>query len=245
MKSKMSLRDSLFLTLLLIIGIPVCSYSLLLEDGDSTINLETDFCDLPGFEDWVMSTPFVQQIRGEPYLHLPTGLVFPEWIAGMVKDSITDFESDDPRLGIGIGYCGCAAYITVTIYLYNLGQSSIPNGADSDLIIQHFQQVINDVYTSKHYSSVVKLSERKISFDQSPESLEALSAAFSYTVDGTENLSFAYLTGYKNHFFKIRLTYPKSEETKAKPTQTRFINEIGKLLIRQLRNKKEDNEKGK
>ena len=147
MKSKISLGGSLFLTLLLIISIPVWPYSLLLEDGDSPINLETDFWDLPGFEDWVVGTSFVQQVKGESYLHLPTGLVFPEWIAGMVKDRITDFESDDPGRGISIGYCGCAAYITVTIYLYNLGQSSIPNGVDSDLIIQHFQQVINSIYS--------------------------------------------------------------------------------------------------
>ncbi len=39
-----------------------------------------------------------------------------------------------------------------------------------------------------------------------------------------------YLTGYKNHFFKIRFTYYKSAETYAKETLIRFFDEIGNIL---------------
>lgn len=167
---------------------------------------------------------FVQQAQGEPYLHRATGIVFPDKIAGFENTKVTDYEAMQPGLGIGISYR--QPKIRADIYLYKGGLSRIPEGINSSLITQHFQQCVNDIHNGG-YSSVKKLSAGEISLGNQP----ALSASFSYSENDIEEVSYLYLTGYDNHFLKIRFTYFKSAETSGKASLAEFLEKIGKLLV--------------
>ncbi len=171
---------------------------------------------------------FVQQAQGEPYLHRATGIVFPDKIAGLENVEVTDYEAKHPGLGIGISYR--KPEIKADIYLYKGGLSHIPEGINSSLITQHFEQVVGDIYTYEKkgmYHSVKKLSEGEISLGNQP----ALSSSFSYFQADIERVSYIYLTGYDKHFLKIRFTYFKSAETSGKPSLAKFLEKIGKLLV--------------
>ena len=182
---------------------------------------------------FMLSLACGQQAEAEPYRHPATALVFPEKIAGMVKGKVTNFEHERPGLGISIGYN--TPSITTTIYIYTLGLTNIPNGAGSKAILQHFKQVIADVYAAERfglYKSVMKLSKETVSLGCDAGSSKALSALLAYTQSGTERFSRIYLTGYKDHFIKIRFTYDKAAEANARKTLALFLDEAGKLLLK-------------
>lgn len=169
----------------------------------------------------------VQQAQGGSYLHCPTGILFPEKITGLENVKVTDYEAKNPGLGVGVSYR--SPTIKADVYLYTEALPSIPDGVESPLITQHFQQICGDIYTLEKigaYHSVERLSEGKVSLGTHV----ALSASFSYFQDGVEQLSYIYLTGYKNHFLKIRFTYHKSTESNGKTSLNTFLGRIGELL---------------
>ena len=169
----------------------------------------------------------VQQAQGESYLHRPTGILFPEKIMGLENVRVTDYEASYPGFGVGVSYR--SPTIKADVYLYTGGLPSIPDGVESTLVTQHFQQICGDIYTlekSGSYHSVERLSEGKVSLGTHV----ALSASFSYFQDGVEQVSYIYLTGYKNHFLKIRFTYHKSAESNGKTSLNTFLGRIGELL---------------
>jgi hypothetical protein len=58
-----------------------------------------------------------------------------------------------------------------------------------------------------------------------------LRASFKVSLQGTERLSYLYLTGYRNHFLKIRLTYNGVDEEAANRAVTMVLGELGRLLL--------------
>ena len=142
---------------------------------------------------------------------------------------VYNYESEQPGLGVSIRYGehqNQAGRIKVDVYIYDNRLSSILDGTGTPLISQHFEQVVSDIYAQEKYRSVEKLSEEETYILSYP----ALSATFSYFQDDIERVSYIYLTGYKNHFFKIRFTYYKSAETYGEETLSKFLDEIGKIL---------------
>jgi hypothetical protein len=175
--------------------------------------------------------PLITQPQGE-YLHPRTKTVYPDVISGLKRMWVINFESEQPGLGVGMAYGenqNKAGRIKADVYIYDYSLKNIPDGTGTTLISQHFEQVIGDIYTQEdmgHYREVEKLSEEIIYLGDYP----ALSATFSFFHDNIEKVSCIYLTGYKDHFFKIRFTYYKSAETYGEETLSRFLNGIGKIL---------------
>lgn len=172
---------------------------------------------------------FVQQVHGGTYLHRATGIEFPDKIAGLENVKVTDYEDRYPGLGIGVSYRHSG--IKADIYLYKGRFPQIPQGINSPLITHHFEQVVGDIYNYEKkgaYQSVKKLSEGKISLGHQ----SALSASFSYFEKDIERLSYIYLTGYDNHFLKIRFTYYQSVKTDGKASLSDFLKTIGELMVK-------------
>lgn len=149
----------------------------------------------------------------EPYLHAPTGIVFPDHISTLEKqDRVTDFEKDRPGLGVGVGYNGPG--ITVTIYVYTMGLNEIPSDLDSDIvkaIYLHARREIEMAGELGSYSNVKQLRDDQTAWDSQENGVKSLHATYSLTQDGVDRLSHLHLTKYKNHFLKIRFTYGRFE----------------------------------
>ena len=174
---------------------------------------------------------FAGETNAAQYRHPATGLEFPDTIAGMMKGNVTDFEKKHPGLGVSIGYNGPG--ITVTIYLYNLGLKSISNDVAAPIQQKHFNEAVQEVYWAGkkgYYRSLKELGKGTTFLGSNHVGPKALFASFNYIQNGIERLSKLYLTGYENHFLKIRFTYNKVVRTQAEETQTRFLGEIGKML---------------
>jgi hypothetical protein len=167
----------------------------------------------------------------EPYRHEPTGIVFPERIAQLGKGEVTDFEAQSAGGGVGVGYNG--PKITVTLYAYTFGAKSIPDNHQSNILKNHFKETIDAVLRAGRegaYQSVKKVSEDVVAWDDGGTGRKTLHAQFSYTQGGRDRHSHLYLTGFKNHFIKIRFTYDVEVHGMAEKIQRDFLSEISRML---------------
>jgi|WetSurMetagenome_2_1015567.scaffolds.fasta_scaffold04467_8 hypothetical protein len=159
-----------------------------------------------------------------PYRHSATGLVFPDRLASMKKGEVRDFEKDNPGLGVSIGYN--APGIALTIFIYDYRIKEFPDGPGDPVMKQHFDQVLGDVMKmgeqGKYDYLILENIADEIVLGASKKGPRALSASFSYILNGEKSLSALYLISYKKNFIKIRFTY--NENVKGKAT----------LILRQL-----------
>ncbi len=176
-----------------------------------------------------VTTPTSEQ---NVYHHRPTGIVFPNRLGRLHKATeVTDYELKSPGLGVSIIYGEPG--IKVTIYLYTMGLSSIPNNLQSPILKEHFVEATGAIWQTQelgHYSNVTKLSEGEVAWDGTDTGAKSLHAAFSYTERGGECLSHIYLMGFQNHFLKVRFTYLKSNQKIAEEVQEQFFAELSRLL---------------
>lgn len=169
--------------------------------------------------------PCVHGASAEPYMHHETGLVFPERLAGMDRGKVTDFETEQPGLGVSIGYN--APGITVTIYLYNMGMESVPDSLQSPVFRSHFKQVVDDVVQAGqlgYYGNLKKTSETAVSLSALQTGPNALCASFIYIQNDVERLSKLYLLPFRKHFLKVRFTYDRNIQSKAEDTLKKFLD---------------------
>lgn len=165
------------------------------------------------------------------YRHEPTGLLFPERLAQLEKGEVTDFEPQIPGGGIGVGYSGPG--ITVTLYVYALGRKSIPDGFQSRVLKEHFKETVGDVMEAGRrglYKGGKKESEGVAAWDAGETGRKSLHAQFRFTQGGRERHSHLYLTGFRDHFIKIRFTYDAQVQGAAEKTLKDFLAEMSRLL---------------
>lgn len=168
------------------------------------------------------------------YLHAATGLEFPSTLGAMQIVSIANYEEKDPGLGTGLRYDDRES-VKADVYIYNLGLKEIPAGTESPEMIRHLQQCENEIRAMEklgRYQSVQEISRETVPLGGEASAPRARWVFYSFKQDGVERLSHIYLTSYRNHFFKIRCTYPKADESHAKSVLDGFLSELGKILIR-------------
>lgn len=180
----------------------------------------------------LISLIFIKAGFAEPYLHAPTGIVFPDQIATLKKqDSFKDFEKDRPGLGVSVGYNGPG--ITVTIYAYTMGLNEIPPDLDSNIfkaVYLHARREIEMAGELGSYSNVKQLRDDQTAWDSQENGVRSLHASYSLTQNGVDRLSHLYLTEHKNHFLKIRFTYDLDNQEKNERVQKDFLKTFSEIL---------------
>ncbi len=144
----------------------------------------------------------------KPYRHPATGLVLPPTLADMRQTEPHDYEPESPGLGVSVGRQ--APGTTATIYLYTLGQASIPAGAAAPEVAAHFRQVLEDIAAhgqAQGYERFRKTAEGEIGFGPPGAEFRARTADMQYALAGEERLTKVDLLGWRNHFLKVRYTY--------------------------------------
>jgi hypothetical protein len=175
---------------------------------------------------------FAQETSSRSYLHSATGMEFPPALGEMQLSGIADYEEKHPGLGVALRYDDRKS-VKVDVYIYNLQQSSIPDGIQSGEIRSHFRQCEGEIYVMEkrgQYQGVRKMADAFASLDTTPAVPAALWGHYSFVQDGTERYSHLYLTVYHNHFVKLRITYPKQDEATASRTLDGFLKAVGKLF---------------
>jgi hypothetical protein len=156
---------------------------------------------------------------------------FPSRIGSASKVTSLDMESERPGTGSLIQYAG--PDLGVSVYVYDSQVEKIPSGAGSPIVRKEFEDVIEVIHLSKEIGliqSVKEVSQETVFLDPGKKSQEVLSASFQITKDGESLVTRLFLTGYGNHFLKLRVTYEPAEREKAEAALGEFLVDLATFL---------------
>lgn len=121
----------------------------------------------------------------------------------------TNYDEYKPGLGLGASfsyYFEGNPKLTITVYIYNNNEWIIPDGIETPLVDQEAANAIDSVREFYPDMDVIDSGGRQsILVPEMPPFWWA-----KIKIDN--NISEVYLTGLKNHFFKMRITHPDSDE---------------------------------
>jgi hypothetical protein len=158
------------------------------------------------------------------------GLSIPDRVGGLVYARTIDFESKSPGLGYALRFGGKPGWM-VDVYLYDLGLTTIPPDAESDVIKNQLAQARGDIFELGKrgtYANVTDKGDFKVPESGKPR---FICSSFGYLrgerVDSDVE-SYLCLSSWKDKFVKVRMTAPKG--TLAKSDATSFVQAWIELL---------------
>ena len=139
------------------------------------------------------------------------GVYLPRQVGEFTRDTAIDNEATNPGLGVTVPYS--APGLKATVYVYDLGIPTIPEGPTSDITLRLFSRSVEDVHalaTHGVYESV-HLQE-KYGTGSPARGQEFLCAQFEIKQGGRRLDSYVFLTAHSSKFIKIRITVPPDSE---------------------------------
>ena len=148
------------------------------------------------------------------YEHPDTGFRFPARLGQFARGSVHRY--DDPALGVQITYV-IPVLGKLDFYVYNYGETAIPEGIKSDLVRAAFSSADKDVVSFFEAAQYLEL-ERIIPLGSvmrlRDQNVELLVTAYKFRPN-RENaeplVSWLLVTGLRNQFIKIRYSHRASE----------------------------------
>jgi hypothetical protein len=148
------------------------------------------------------------------YVHPASQLRFPAQLGGFKQGRIQDYG--DPRLGISVGYAR-EGLGRADVYVYDLGERSIPTGINSDLVAAAFRSADRDILQYQQlgrYHDLRRMMPPGAMLNPARTGQGVLVGAYLLRI-GDANappvVSWLAVTGYHNRFLKIRLTQSNAQ----------------------------------
>ena len=156
------------------------------------------------------------------------GLTFPDRVAGAEIEASTDNEKTTPGLGYRVTYR--EPEWTIDVYIYDLGQTSIPEDPGSGVLKSQLRQAHRDILEVERSGiySKVKLTRSYVMRDSDGRArLDCSDYTYVHETAGPVD-SFLCLAGWHNKFVKFRLTSPRHAGSDAEAK--RFLDAWIKIL---------------
>ena len=155
---------------------------------------------------------------------------FPD-IDGFTRGKVQTYNQ--PGLGYSFSYT--TPRIVVTLYVYNRDLKEIPDGVKSKVVKDEMKQVGLDLQEAKKqglYKSIKEVGEEEVvSLGKDKDAPPARRRQFLVDrTKGGEKFSDAYLTGYKDHFIKLRITYDLEEKAESDKKIAELLETVGSAL---------------
>ncbi len=163
------------------------------------------------------------------YTDKATKLRFPDKLGSWEKDDVHHY--DDPAAGTSVNYRHPITGFA-TFYIYNNGLKKIPTGGKSDVVVEEFASVLQQIettYSGAEYEHLKKVMDAAPEVRSNGRTATLLASVYSFSVRDKhppQRLSYALLTGYRNRFLKLRFTLPADVEK----TPARGQNELKQLI---------------
>jgi len=178
------------------------------------------------------SQPPQQQRVPAPDRHPATGLVFPAQIANAPKVQSTDYGKtmNRPELGYSWNY-QIGRLLLATVYVYNLSVQTIPDGPSNPPAIAQFQHSLEEIRQAAQFKGYDQLKTIK-----GPADCPVGSVVFRcITLSAVQNNQPIYtglmVTGYRNHFLKLRLDWLEGSEI-GQAVVDRFVQTLVGAIVR-------------
>lgn len=157
---------------------------------------------------------------------------FPDQIAQLALTQQHEYPT--PELGVSLGYQGA---VQATVYIYNAGLASIPSDIHAPVVRQQIAQAGQDIRVMHQRGATRQLQ----AVDAQPVVVNHVGCGttflrqqFSFAIaqEGAPLLSSSvYLTALNNHFVKLRISYPQSDQS-ARAQSDEFVRQIGRVLAK-------------
>jgi hypothetical protein len=155
---------------------------------------------------------------------------FPD-VEGFTRSEPKHFPN--PTQGYLVSYAAKQDFV-VNVYIYNSGLQRIPDGASSDVVKQEIKLIeegLKELKRQGAYKSYTELAGDEVRIGEWPKAPSAQRRQFEIErADVGRILTDVYITGYKNHFVKIRVSYPADKQADAERAAGRVLTALGKLL---------------
>ena len=132
---------------------------------------------------------------------LPSPLVLPKRIGPMVLVA-EPHKYDDPRLGVSYQYGGEG--LSLTAYIYDAGETDLPDGADTIPSCQEFEVAKQGVQQS--YQKAELKSEFLAKLNPPDVLPQIREARYEYEREAQPTISFIWVTTVAKHFVKLRMS---------------------------------------
>jgi hypothetical protein len=133
---------------------------------------------------------------------LPSPLEMPRRIGPLVQ-SEEPHKYDPPALGVSYQYNGPG--LSLTIYIYDGGETDIPDGGDTVLTCQQYENAKHDVMAAGYPHTTFK-SEQLVRLDPPADSPLAREAVFEFEQQNEPVVSYLWTTGVAKNFVKLRFS---------------------------------------
>jgi len=139
----------------------------------------------------------------------------------------------NPKHGYVVSYAA-KQDLVVNVYVYNSGLDRIPDGASSDVVkeeIKLIEEGLKELKRQGAYKSYTERASGESRVGDSPKAASAQRRLFEIDrADVGRILTDVYITGYNNHFVKIRLSYPADKQADLEKAVAPVLTALGKLL---------------
>ena len=156
---------------------------------------------------------------------LPSPLVLPKRIGPMVLVG-EPHKYDDPRLGVSYQYGGKG--LSLTVYVYDAGETELPDGADTILSCREFEVAKQGVQQSYQKAELKSEYLAKLNPpDLFPQAREAL---FEYERDAQPTISFIWVTTVAKHFVKLRMSLASHLRDEVPDARRAVLSMLGEAI---------------
>lgn len=162
---------------------------------------------------------------GAEYVVEEAGLRFPDKLGSAVQKRSVRYPQ--AALGHGIDYGG--SNFGASIYVYNGGERAIPDGIESSLVRVEFAKArsqITGVQQRSGEAGPKLVRERIVKIG----SIAFMTAIYRYTRNNIDTLSVLALTGFRQHFVKLRMGMPAADEQAGMTLAEEFLQGLAGLL---------------
>ncbi|MES0490117.1 MAG: ankyrin repeat domain-containing protein [Leptospirales bacterium] len=161
-------------------------------------------------------------------MSMPINIFFPDGLANFGDATITNYEHHTEGSGFEFAYE--ASGISASIFVYNYGLEKIPDGIRSSTVKNHIQVPVNDLYQLEEGNYVYGIMEVDQSVT-SADNRDYLIASYNFFNRKHTLMTVHYLlTGYKNHFIKIRFSYDSNMGYYAQSLMDSFLKSANERL---------------
>lgn len=189
-----------------------------------TVNNRSPLC-IPSMAVWLLccmahAAPAQAQLK-EPEPDHYAGVHVPTRLGPFTRQSFRDYTQTDPDMGVSFAY-GALGH-TATVYVFNGGQSSIPDGPGGSVVRAYFEGGIKDIHGAVQ-AGVYSSATIKGRYQRSRGGeADFLCAEAELVKDSEPHPSILCITGMGNQLVKTRVT--GSPEATAAGLSTERIND--------------------
>ena len=157
---------------------------------------------------------------------LPAPLEMPRRIGPLVYDG-APHRFEQRELGVAYQYLGRS--LSLTIYVYDLGIENIPDGGDTNVSCEQFEQAKFDVVRAGYANTVLKSQQlvRLASSDDAPLAREAL---LEFEREGHPTISYLWVTGVAKNFVKLRFSLDSQLRDEAVDARQAVLTALGEAI---------------